>query len=84
VALKVSGPAGTAITGREAELTIPWLAGENHISTDEATGWTLARAIALDRAGLVLYLSEVEFLGVSTPSGPSSGPESSFSWAHGP
>jgi anti-anti-sigma factor len=43
-----------------------WLWGEHDLSTDDALCLTLARAIALDSAGLVLDLSEVEFMGAST------------------
>jgi anti-anti-sigma factor len=42
----------------------PW--GEHDVSTDGALCLTLARAIALDSAGLVLDLSEVEVIGPST------------------
>jgi anti-anti-sigma factor len=45
---------------------VVWLWGEHDLSTDDALGATLARAIALDSAGLVLDLSEVEFMAVST------------------
>lgn len=59
-----------AISGR-AELTpagptVVWLRGEHDITTDVALCLTVARAIALNDAPLVLDLSEVEFLGVST------------------
>ena len=40
--------------------------GEHDISTDRALCLTFARAIALDSAGLVLDLSEVELIGPST------------------
>ena len=45
---------------------VVWLWGEHDLSTDDALCATLARAIALDSAGLVLDLSEVEFMAVST------------------
>ena len=45
---------------------VVWLWGEHDLSTDEALSATLASAIALDSAGLVLDLSEVEFMAVST------------------
>ena len=45
---------------------VVWLRGEHDLSTDGALCATLARAIALDNAGLVLDLSEVEFMAVST------------------
>jgi anti-anti-sigma factor len=42
------------------------LVGEHDISTDDALCATLASAIALDSAGLILDLSGVEFMAVST------------------
>jgi hypothetical protein len=47
----------------EAGPLVVWLSGEHDASTDTALSLTLARAIALDSVGLVLDLSEVEFLG---------------------
>ncbi len=52
--------------GPEAGPIVVWLWGEHDASTDRALCLTLARAIALDRAGLVLDLSEVESMGTST------------------
>jgi anti-anti-sigma factor len=52
--------------GPEAGPIVVWLRGEHDLSTDDALRATLARAIALDSAGLVLDLSEVEFMAVST------------------
>ncbi len=52
--------------GTEASPTIVWLQGEHDLSTDDALCMTLARAIALDSAGLVLDLSEVAFIAVSS------------------
>jgi anti-anti-sigma factor len=52
--------------GTGAAPIIVWLQGEHDRSTDDALSMTLARAIALDGAGLVLDLSEVGFIGVST------------------
>jgi anti-anti-sigma factor len=45
---------------------VVWLRGEHDTSTDGELRLTLARAIALDGAGLVLDLSEVTFMGAST------------------
>ncbi len=45
---------------------VVWLWGEHDLSTDDALCATLARAIALDSANLVLDLSEVDFMGPST------------------
>jgi anti-anti-sigma factor len=52
--------------GTGAGPIIVWLQGEHDLSTDEALCRTLARAIALGSAGLVLDLSEVGFIAVST------------------
>ena len=45
---------------------IVWLVGEHDLSTDDALCATLASAIALDSAGLILDLSGVEFMAAST------------------
>jgi anti-anti-sigma factor len=45
---------------------VVWLRGEHDISTDGALSLVLARAMALDCEGLVLDLSEVEFMACST------------------
>jgi anti-anti-sigma factor len=50
----------------EASPIVVWLWGEHDLSTDDALCATLARAIALHSAGLVLDLSEVEFIAPST------------------
>jgi len=50
----------------EAGPVVVWLWGEHDASTDRALCLTLARAIAVDSVGLVLDLSEVEFIGPST------------------
>jgi anti-anti-sigma factor len=52
--------------GPEAGPIVVWLWGEHDLSTDDALCAVLARAMALDRAGLVLDLSEVEFMAAST------------------
>jgi anti-anti-sigma factor len=50
----------------EASPIIVWLVGEHDLSTDDALCLTLARAIALDSAGLVLDMSQVTFMAAST------------------
>jgi anti-anti-sigma factor len=45
---------------------IVWLVGEHDLSTDDALCLTLARAISLDSAGLVLDMSQVTFMAAST------------------
>ena len=50
----------------ESAPIVVWLWGEQDLSTDDALRATLASAIALDSAGLVLDLSEVEFMAAST------------------
>jgi len=52
--------------GPDAGPIVIWLWGEHDASTDGLLCLTLARAIAFDRAGLVLDLSKVGFMGAST------------------
>jgi anti-anti-sigma factor len=52
--------------GRETGPVVVWLRGDHDLSTDDALCATLARAIALDSASLVLDLSEVDFMAAST------------------
>ncbi len=52
--------------GSEASLIVVWLWGEHDASTDRALTLTLACAIGVDSAGLVVDLSEVEFMAAST------------------
>ena len=52
--------------GSEAGPIVVWLWGEHDASTDRNLSLTLARAIALDSAGLVLDMSEVELIAPST------------------
>lgn len=49
--------------GDDTERTVVTLRGEHDVSTVAALSATLAEAIALDDADLVLDLSEVEYLG---------------------
>ena len=62
----VPGQSALERGGSEIGPTIVWLWGEHDVSTDGALSLTLARAIALGTSGLVLDLSEVEFIGAST------------------
>ena len=65
-------PAITADRGPHARLsrdsgaTIVWLEGEHDIATGWLVADTLARAIALDDADLIVDLSGVEFIGADT------------------
>ncbi len=52
--------------GLEIGAIVVWLWGEHDLSTDSALCLALARAIALDGAGLIVDLSGVEFMGAST------------------
>ena len=52
--------------GSEISPIVVWLWGEHDISTDTALCLTLARAIAVGRAGVIVDLSGVEFMGAST------------------
>ena len=52
--------------GSEIGPIVVWLWGEHDISTDSALCLVLARAIAVDSAGLIVDLSGVEFMGAST------------------
>lgn len=52
--------------GSEPEPTLVWLTGEHDTSTVTELSATLARAIALDDADLLLDLSGVGFMDVST------------------
>jgi anti-anti-sigma factor len=52
--------------GPEPAPIVVWLWGEHDASTDRALSLILVRAIAADSAGLVLDLSEVEFMSAST------------------
>ncbi len=57
-------PSGRDGTG--AGPIVVWLVDEHDLSTDDALCLTLARAIALDSAGLVLDMSQVTFMAAST------------------
>lgn len=52
--------------GTDADRTVVWLRGEHDSSTVDAVTETIARAIALDDADLVVDLSGVQFMGAAT------------------
>ena len=52
--------------GSEIGPIVVWLWGEHDLSTDSALWLTLARAIAIGSAGVIIDLSGVEFMGAST------------------
>ena len=54
-----AGHRPTAVAGRDGDRTVVWLAGELDLATMEVLTQTLARAIAVDDADLVVDLSEV-------------------------
>ena len=56
----------TAFAGRNPDRTVVWLRGEHDVSTVAALSETMARAIALDDADLVVDLSGVQFMGAAT------------------
>lgn len=62
----VSDRPRTSREGSEIGPVVVWLWGEHDISTDGALWLTLASAIALDGADLILDLSGVDFIGAST------------------
>jgi anti-anti-sigma factor len=62
----MSLPGLATFAGRDADRTVVWLQGEHDLSTAFALADTLARAIALDDADLVLDLSDVQFMGAVT------------------
>ena len=55
-----------AAVGRNGEATVVALAGELDIATQETLTQTLAKAIALDDADLVVDLSRVAYIDVAT------------------
>jgi anti-anti-sigma factor len=62
----VSRLGGTALAAHDAGCLVVWLRGEHDLSTVGALSETMARAIALDDADLVVDLSEVQFMGAAT------------------
>jgi anti-anti-sigma factor len=65
--LSVSSHRGrVAFRGRDADRAVVWIHGEHDVSTVAALSATLARAIAVDDADLVVDLSGVQFMGAAT------------------
>jgi anti-anti-sigma factor len=56
----------TAFAGRNSDRTVVWLRGEHDVSTVAALSETMARAIALDDADVVVDLSDVQFMAAAT------------------
>lgn len=61
-----NGLRGHSVVGRSEAQTVVWLSGEHDLSTVAALSESLAGALALDEADLVLDLSGVEFMGAVT------------------
>jgi len=55
-----------SFTGLDTDRTVVWLRGEHDLATVAELAETLARAIAIDDADLVVDLSDVEFMDAST------------------
>jgi hypothetical protein len=70
----VSRPLVTAFAGRNPDRTVVWLRGEHDVSTVAALSETMARAIALDDADVVVDLSDVQFMGCGDGRRHHSGP----------
>lgn len=66
VSVTVSRRGLLAFARRDAARTVVRLRGEHDVSTVAALSETMARAIALDDADLVVDLSEVEFMSAAT------------------
>ena len=62
---EVSRPGSAWFVGDNPDRTVVWLRDEHDVSTAAALFDTLARAIALDTAGLILDLSDVQFMDAS-------------------
>jgi anti-anti-sigma factor len=56
----------TACAGRNSDRTVVWLRGEHDVSTVAALSETMAQAVALDDADVVVDLSDVQFMGAAT------------------
>ena len=54
--------------GRDANRTVIWLRGEHDLTTVDVLAETMARAIALDNADLVIDLSQLDFISAATVS----------------
>jgi anti-anti-sigma factor len=59
-------PRGRAPTPGDPYRTVVWLRGEHDLVTKVALGDTLAQAVALDEADLVIDLSQVQFMDAAT------------------
>lgn len=57
-----------AAAGSDQSHTVVWLRGEHDISTSTSLSGVLARVMALDKADLMVDLSEVSFMGAATVS----------------
>jgi len=55
-----------SFAARDADRTVVWLRGEHDLSTVDELSETMARAIALDDADVVVDLSEVVFMSAAT------------------
>jgi anti-sigma B factor antagonist len=64
--MTVSCRGPVTLAGRDAHRNVVWLRGEHDVSAVAALWETLARAIALDDADLLVDLSGVEFMDAST------------------
>jgi anti-anti-sigma factor len=62
----VSGRSLGSFAERDADCTVVWLRGEHDVSTMDTLSETMARAIALDDADVVVDLSEVRFMSAAT------------------
>src|SRR6187549_558649 len=61
----VSCPGSAWFIGDNPDRTVVWLGGEHDLSTVAALSDTLRRAVALDTAGLIVDLSDVQFMDAS-------------------
>ncbi|MEO7427771.1 MAG: STAS domain-containing protein [Acidimicrobiales bacterium] len=64
VVVPIQGDA--TLAGLDCDRTLVWLRGEHDLATVSELAATMARAIALDGADLVVDLSQVEFMDGST------------------
>lgn len=55
-----------SFTGLDTDRTVVWLRGEHDLATVAELAETMARAIAIDDADLVIDMSDVEFMDAST------------------
>src|ERR1700687_2810002 len=64
--LTVSGRGVVAFAGREVDRTVVWLRGEHDVFTMDALSEVMARAIALDDAGVGVDLGGGQFMSAAT------------------